>query len=195
MNRLTSAPVPKSSAAAALKSHRPLVRTAPRHEMPQCLLAPQHYEQNYAAAVPYLERAYELDPTEADYGIVLAAAYFGLNETAKWDAMYDMLAQEHPEEEEIYLDWGIALHATGEIDRAMDITQIGLKQNPNSYRLMYRLSAICYLTGQHAAAEYLLETALTVNVEEHTQMFIFAPELKKASSLLRIIARFVNPGL
>lgn len=48
MNRLTSAPVPKSSAAAALKAHRPLVRTAPRHEMPQCLLAPQHYERNYA---------------------------------------------------------------------------------------------------------------------------------------------------
>jgi hypothetical protein len=60
---------------------------------------------------------------------------------------------------------------------------------------MYRLSAICYITGQQAAAEYLLETALSVNAEEHAQMFIFAPELKKAGSLLKIIARYVNPGL
>lgn len=154
-----------------------------------------HYEQNYASALPYLERAYELNPTEADYGIVLAAAYFGLQETEKWDALYDILAQEHPEEEEVYLDWGVALHETGETDRALEVTQLGLKQNPNSFRLMYRLSAVCYITGQQAAAEYLLETALSVNAEEHAQMFIFAPELKKAGSLLRIIARYVNPGL
>jgi tetratricopeptide (TPR) repeat protein len=154
-----------------------------------------HYEQNYSAAIPYLERAYELNPSEADYGIVLAAAYFGVGEAEKWDAMYDILAQEHPEEEEVYLDWAVALHETGETDRAMEVTQTGLKQNPNSYLLMYRLAAICYITGQQAAAEYLLETALSVNAEEHTQMFIFAPELKKAGSLLRIIARFINPGL
>ncbi|MCC7297304.1 MAG: tetratricopeptide repeat protein [Bacteroidia bacterium] len=154
-----------------------------------------HYEQNYSAAIPYLERAYELNPVEADYGIVLAAAYFGVSATEKWEALYDILSQEHPEEEEIYLDWGIALHETGETDRALEITQQGLKQNPNSYKLMYRLASICYLTGQHPAAEYLLETALSVNAEEHAQMFIFAPELKKAGSLLRIIARYINPGL
>lgn len=154
-----------------------------------------HYEQNYAAAIPYLERAYELNPSEPDYGIVLAAAYFGAGDSGKWDVMYEMLSQEHPEEEEIFLDWGVALHETGETERAMEVTQAGLKQNPNSFRLMYRLAALCYITGQHAASEYLLETALLVNSEEHTQMFIFAPELKKAGSLLRIIARFTNPGL
>ncbi len=154
-----------------------------------------HYEQNYSAAIPYLERAYELNPSEADYGIVLAAAYFGTNQHDKWDAMYDILSQEHPDEEEVWLDWGVALYETAETDRSLEITQLGLKQNPNSHKLMYRLAALCYLTGQQAAAEYLLETALSVNAEDHAQMFIFAPELKKAGSLLRIIARFTNPGL
>lgn len=154
-----------------------------------------HYEQNYLSAVPYLERAYELNPTEADYGVVLAAAYFGTDQKDKWVALYDILSQEHPDEEEVWLDWGVALHETGDTEQALEVTQLGLKQNPNSYRLMYRLAAVCYLTGQQAASEYLLETALSVNAEEHTQMFIFAPELKKAGSLLRIIARFINPGL
>lgn len=154
-----------------------------------------HYDSNYAAAIPYLERAYELNPSEADYGIVLAAAYFGNGEAEKWDAMYDILSQEHGDEEEVWLDWGVALHETGDTDRALEVTQTGLKQNPNSHKLMYRLSALCYLTGQQAAAEYLLETALSVNAEDHNQMFIFAPELKKAGSLLRLIARYINPGL
>lgn len=154
-----------------------------------------HYESNYVAAIPYLERAYELNPAEADYGIVLAAAYFGAGEHDKWDAMYDILSQEHPEEEEVWLDWSVALYETGETDKAMEVTQMGLKQNPNSHKLMYRLASLCYLTGQQAASEYLLETALSVNAEDHVQMFIFAPELKKAGSLLRIIARFINPGL
>jgi phospholipase/carboxylesterase len=46
MNRLSAAP-PKCSTSAALRE-RPLVRIAPRHDLPQCLLAPLHYERNYA---------------------------------------------------------------------------------------------------------------------------------------------------
>lgn len=50
MNRLTSAPPPKSSAIAAstLRSPRELARSAPQVDLPQCLLVPQHYERNYA---------------------------------------------------------------------------------------------------------------------------------------------------
>jgi phospholipase/carboxylesterase len=51
MNRLSSAArSPKSSAAAtaALRVERPLARAASRSQQPHCLLAPQHYEPNYA---------------------------------------------------------------------------------------------------------------------------------------------------
>jgi phospholipase/carboxylesterase len=48
MNRLTAAAPPKSAASAALRASRPLVRTLPRRDLPQCLLVPQHYERNYA---------------------------------------------------------------------------------------------------------------------------------------------------
>jgi phospholipase/carboxylesterase len=47
MNRLSAANPPKASVSAALRE-RPLVRSAPRHDMPQCVLAPLHYERNYA---------------------------------------------------------------------------------------------------------------------------------------------------
>lgn len=154
-----------------------------------------HYEHNYPAAIPYLEKAYELKNNEADYGIVLAAAYFGNGNQEKWQALYEVLSEEFPAEDEVWLDWGVALRETGDTDRALEITQEGIKHNPGNCKLLYRMAALCYLTAQQPAAEYLLETALGINADEHTQMFIFAPELKKAGSLLRIIARFTNPGL
>lgn len=154
-----------------------------------------HYEQNYPAAIPFLEKAFDLNPTEADYGIVLAAAYFGNGDKEKWEMLYEVLSSEHPMEEEVWLDWGVALYESGDTDECIEVTQTGLKFNPDSYKLMYRLGALCYLTGQQAAAEFLIEAALKVNPTEHQQMFIFAPLLKKATSLLQLIARYVEPNL
>ena len=47
MNRLSARPAsPQSSA--GTRALRPVVRSAPRHDAPHCLLAPLHYEPNYA---------------------------------------------------------------------------------------------------------------------------------------------------
>src|SRR5262245_1918935 len=48
MNRLTAVPMPQASATSAARTSRSPVRTATRRDLPQCLLAPQHYERNYA---------------------------------------------------------------------------------------------------------------------------------------------------
>lgn len=48
MNRLTSLFASQHTVAAATRRERPLTRNKPRRELPQCVLVPQHYEQNYA---------------------------------------------------------------------------------------------------------------------------------------------------
>jgi len=48
MNRLSSLSISNHAIAAAPRPPRPLVRTQPRRELPQCVLVPQHYERNYA---------------------------------------------------------------------------------------------------------------------------------------------------
>ncbi|HEY2415831.1 MAG TPA: prolyl oligopeptidase family serine peptidase [Pirellulaceae bacterium] len=48
MNRLSSLSVSNHAIAAAHRPARPLMRTRPRRELPQCVLVPQHYERNYA---------------------------------------------------------------------------------------------------------------------------------------------------
>jgi phospholipase/carboxylesterase len=47
MNRLSARPAPPQSSAAT-RAPRPVVRSTPRHDAPHCLLAPLHYESNYA---------------------------------------------------------------------------------------------------------------------------------------------------
>jgi len=136
--------------------HEVLKRTPEDSESWYSMGLTWHYEANYAAAIPYLQRAWELNPTEADYGIVLAAAYFGNGDDAKWQVLYEVLSDEFAAEEEVWLDWGVALHHTGETDKALEKTQEGLKHCPASAALLYRLSALCYITGQQQAAENLL---------------------------------------
>jgi tetratricopeptide (TPR) repeat protein len=152
-----------------------------------------HYSGDYSAAIPCLKKAWELNPIEADYGIVLAAAYFGNNEEDKWQLLYEVLANDFPEEEEVWLDWGVALHETGDTDKALEITENGLTNCPANAKLLYRMAALCYLIGQKESSAYLLETALQMNAEDHVQMFIFAPELKKSGYLLRIISKHIKP--
>jgi phospholipase/carboxylesterase len=48
MNRLSAAISPKASLKSASRGHRPTVLKAPRQQSSQCLLAPLHYEPNYA---------------------------------------------------------------------------------------------------------------------------------------------------
>ena len=48
MNRLAYLSASQHTVAAATRRERALLRNKPRRELPQCVLVPQHYEQNYA---------------------------------------------------------------------------------------------------------------------------------------------------
>ena len=152
-----------------------------------------HYEENYSAAIPYLERAYDLDHFESDYGMVLASAYFGAHMQEKWEALYESLTIEHATNPEVWLDYSTSLYEIGESDKALDVIETGLLNNPQHSGLLYRLAALCYLSGQASAAIFVLEKALEINANEHIQLFTFAPELKKATAILNCVAKFTQP--
>lgn len=154
-----------------------------------------HYEQQYETAIPYLQRAWEQNSTEVDYGLILALAYVATDNETLWADLYKNLSERFQGNEELWLDWGMALYRSGDTDRSIEITEIGLKNIAHSHKLMYRLAALAYLTGQNQASEFLLESALLINAQDHDSMFIFAPELKKSMRLIQIISRFTDPKL
>ncbi len=152
-----------------------------------------HYEENYSAAIPYLEKAYDIDRFEPDYGMVLASAYFGAQLIDKWEPLYTTLTLEHPKNPELWLDYITALHESGEAEKALDVIEKALTNNPQHPGLLYRFAALCYLNGQQNAASLVLERALELNPNEHIQLFTFAPELKKSTLILSIISKFTSP--
>ncbi len=149
-----------------------------------------HQEGKYGTAIGYLEKARQLDATQSDYGIVLASAYFGNHQTEKWQALYEELTENFPFEPELWLDYGLALHETGEMDKALDVTETGLENNPHSVPLLYRLAALCYLNGNHDLGLLVLEKALEFDSTEYPTMFNFAPELKASTKIMALIAKF-----
>jgi tetratricopeptide (TPR) repeat protein len=151
-----------------------------------------HHEEQYQVAMPYLEKAFQLDPSEVDYGVVLASAYFGTNQTEKWKRLYEELSETFPFEPELWLDWGVALYENGEAGVALDITETGLENNPQSIQLLYRLAALFYLTGNKDMALMVLEKALEFDATEYTGMFTFAPELKNSLKILTLIGKYTQ---
>jgi len=111
----------------------------------------------------------------------------------KWEPLYESLTIEHASNPEVWLDFSTSLYETGNTDKALDIIETGLLNNPKHSGLFYRLAALCYLSGQASAALIILEKALEINANEHIQLFTFAPELKKATSILACIAKFTKP--
>ncbi len=152
-----------------------------------------HHEGQYSLAIPYLERAFQLEGMEADYGIVLASAYFGDHQKDKWSELYTDLSERFPFEPELWLDWGVALHETGDTDKALDVTETGLENNPGSIQLLYRLSALCYVSGNTELGLLVLEKALEIEPSEHKGIFVFAPELAKSMKVISLISKFTQP--
>jgi tetratricopeptide (TPR) repeat protein len=111
----------------------------------------------------------------------------------KWEALYESLTIEHATNPEVWLDYSTSLYEIGESDKALDVIETGLLNNPQHSGLLYRLAALCYLSGQASAAIFVLEKALELNANEHIQLFTFAPELKKATAILACIAKYTQP--
>lgn len=153
------------------------------------------FENKHIGALPYLKRAYELNPYQPEYGLALATCYLKLGNKEEWDSLYDMLADEHPENGEIWLDWSTAWYESGEMMNAIDVLHQCIENNHGDVRVIYRLATLYYLAGHKAAAEIALIRALELDPNEHSIVFAFAPELKKATSIIKIIAQYTKPNL
>lgn len=151
-----------------------------------------HHNGQHQLALPYLEKAYQIDALEVDYGVVLASAYFGCHMTEKWTELYTELSEQFPFESEVWLDWGIALHETGDSPEALQITEKGLENNPHSIQLLYRLASLFYLTGSKDMGLMILEKALEIDSSEYQGIFTFAPELKNSVKIITLISKFTQ---
>jgi tetratricopeptide (TPR) repeat protein len=93
-------------------------------------------------AIPYLERACQLNPRDAVLRHRLALAYFGLNRTADAIAAWQEAVRIDPNFEEAYFTMGMILAANKRIPEAREaLTQV-LRLNPGRLDAAQALKAL-----------------------------------------------------
>ncbi|MCC5919320.1 MAG: tetratricopeptide repeat protein [Cyclobacteriaceae bacterium] len=90
----------------------------------------------------------------------------------------------------MWLDWSKIYFEIGEISRAIEIIDLGIADLPEESDLYYRKVAYLIEQGDYKNAFAILENALTLNYENHTQLFSFFPKLETQKALYKIIQKY-----
>ncbi len=154
-----------------------------------------YYEKDFTQALPLLRTAYDKSQIEVDYSVVYASCLVGLQEYEQAEEVYKTKTNVFPNNEELWLDWNAMLYVQGKFDQGIEVLEKAIDNLQNSAALLYRFGTILYVNRQKETALLLIETALQINPDEHKQMFIFAPEIKKSATVLMLISKYTNPSL
>ncbi|HTS60185.1 MAG TPA: hypothetical protein VMH03_21755, partial [Terriglobales bacterium] len=122
-----------------------------------------YHEKGPAAALPYDQRAIELDPNFAMGYNAVGIDYVALGELGRASDYYAKAFQlrEHASErEKLAITADYHLFATGELDKAAQTLQEEIENYPRESAAYRRLATVCALQGQNAKAVEILRQAI-----------------------------------
>ena len=82
----------------------------------------------------------------------------------------------------------------GDIDKAIDIIDQAIEESPGESLLYYRLVIYLMDAGRYKESINVLESALSLNFDNHDVLFDFVPNFESQSALIRVINQFKNSG-
>ncbi|MCA9961805.1 MAG: tetratricopeptide repeat protein [Chloroflexota bacterium] len=138
-------------------------------------------------ALPFLERAYELEPTHVDAGINLSGAYIMTKQFRKAVALLEPLREVAPDNAMIWTNLGAAylgnpvLSRDEEQLRAIAAFEQALTLNPAAPHVAYNIGLIYRDRRNHEQAIYWFRRALQAN-----------PNDRDAANLLRRLTEAQN---
>ena len=90
------------------------------------------------------------------------------------------------------LDFSLIYYESGDIDRAISIIKDAINENQEESLLYYRLVVYLMDAGKYKESINVLESALSLNFENHEVLFDFVPNFESQSALIRIINNYKN---
>jgi len=84
----------------------------------------------------------------------------------------------------------VLLIIKGHYEEAIDLMQHAVELHPHEAHFHYMICAYLLAAGRLREAYQELETALTLNYEQHSLLFDYFPELEKQPALQRLIEQF-----
>ena len=120
-------------------------------------------EKGYAAAIPYFQRAIELDPNFASGYLVVGNDYFSLGELGRASEYYIkafQLQDRASESEKLAIAGAYYRNVTGELDKAAQTYQEEIENYPRGYSAYGRLGIVLGSQGQYEKAVESTKQAL-----------------------------------
>ena len=101
----------------------------------------------------------------------------------------------NPSDINLSLDFSLIYYESGDIDRAISIIKDAIQEIPDESLLYYRLVIYLMDAGKYKESINVLESALSLNFDNHEVLFDFVPNFETQSALIRIINQYRKNNL
>lgn len=143
-------------------------------------------------AIHFFKKAYKIDNKNLEYIKSLAFAEFKVGNLVSSIDLYSRALEIEPNDFKTSLDFSFIYYESGDIDQAIDIIDRAIEELPGESLLYYRLVIYLMDAGRYKESINVLESALSLNFENHEVLFDFVPNFESQSALIRVINQFKN---
>lgn len=140
----------------------------------------------------YVKKGYQMDPDNVHYSLIYADILGNQRLYADAEVIYEKLSEEHPNVNEVWLDYSELFYKMEDLDLAISHTSEGIKNLPDDIRLRYRLSGYLYESGQLEEAKKQLSDVLERDASKVNEFLDFFPQLEKDANIVSIINQYRN---
>ena len=142
--------------------------------------------------IHYFKKAYKFENDNIDYIKSLAYAEFKVGNLVSSIELYSKGLSIAPNDIDLSLDFSLIYYESGDVNRSISIIKDAINENQEESLLYYRLVIYLMDAGKYKESINVLESALSLNFDNHEVLFDFVPNFESQSALIRIINNYKN---
>ena len=147
-------------------------------------------QEKWYESLHFFRKAVELYGDSSEYWAALGAAENHVGNVVSALEAYEKATEAAPEDAQGWVSWSAILYEQGNFSEAADLIRHAVELHPMEAHFHYMLCAYLLADGRLQEAYHSLETALTLNYEQHLLLFDYFPELKQQPGLRRLIEQY-----
>lgn len=153
------------------------------------------HKEDIPSALPYLERAHESNPENAELCFIIANACRGIGNHDKSEFYFVKALEKSPDNYEYMIAFGQLLQLMNKSEMAVMILEKAASLRPVNYELLNDIGVLYYQQHNRDKASHYLQKALEINPQYHLAMINLCYVLLASNELeqaLRLIDRMEN---
>ncbi|MBX7095725.1 MAG: tetratricopeptide repeat protein [Flavobacteriales bacterium] len=148
--------------------------------------------EKHKEAIPYLEKAKALEDKSSDTWYILGEVLDKANDISGSQQSFLKALELDGDNPELIMDYTDFLKRRFSLQEALEEMDKHILRFPQQAELLYRQSVYLLESGKKAQAMEMLAEALSLNFEEHEELFDYLPELKNNNDIVELIEHYRN---